>query len=278
LLQEFYLVEQLGATHEAMPHLKAAVFVRPTSANIDLLKRELADPKFKYVVCPFRTKTCLFVLTTHRASSKANSQPCTQTITHAADHSLSREYHLFFSNVLGVDLLRSLADADEHEVVKQVHEFYGDFIAVNEDLFTLNMDRSLHLTVPTALASAPDSTPMVAQSVQGVLAMLLSMKVEPSQIRFQGRSQVAHRVAMDVHKAIQADGIYNFTRQEGPMVLILDRMDDPVTPLLSQWTYQAMVHELLGLNRNRVVLKGAPGVREDLEEVRTSRRFFHAHL
>ena len=52
------------------------------------------------------------------------------------------------------------------------------------------------------------------------------------------------------------------------MVLILDRMDDPVTPLLSQWTYQAMVHELLGLNRNRVVLKGAPGVREDLEEVK----------
>lgn len=30
---------------------------------------------------------------------------------------------------------------------------------------------------------------------------------------------------------------------------------------------QAMVHELLGLNRNRVVLKGAPGVREDLTEV-----------
>lgn len=29
-----------------------------------------------------------------------------------------------------------------------------------------------------------------------------------------------------------------------------------------------MVHELLGLNDNRVVLKGAPGVRKDLEEVR----------
>lgn len=29
-----------------------------------------------------------------------------------------------------------------------------------------------------------------------------------------------------------------------------------------------MVHELLGLNDNRVVLKGAPGVSKDLEEVR----------
>ena len=33
-----------------------------------------------------------------------------------------------------------------------------------------------------------------------------------------------------------------------------------------------MVHELLGLNDNRVVLKGAPGVRKDLEEVRLSLR------
>jgi vacuolar protein sorting-associated protein 45 len=128
------------------------------------------------------------------------------------------------------------------------------------------MEQSLRLSTPSVTA-VPECAHMLTQNVQGVLSMLLSMKVEPSQIRYQGRSEVAHRVAMEVHKAIQADGIYNFTRQEGPMVLILDRIDDPVTPLLSQWTYQAMVHELLGLNRNRVVLKGAPGVREDLEEV-----------
>lgn len=59
-----------------------------------------------------------------------------------------------------------------------------------------------------------------------------------------------------------------FVFTDRPLLLILDRRDDPVTPLLSQWTYQAMVHELLGLNDNRVVLKGAPGVRKDLEEVK----------
>jgi hypothetical protein len=30
--------------------------------------------------------------------------------------------------------------------------------------------------------------------------------------------------------------------------------DDPVTPLLSQWTYRAMVHELIGISNNRVLL------------------------
>ena len=43
-------------------------------------------------------------------------------------------------------------------------------------------------------------------------------------------------------------------------MLILDRKDDPVTPLLLQWTFQAMVHELLGLQDNRVDLQSAPGV------------------
>ena len=52
-----------------------------------------------------------------------------------------------------------------------------------------------------------------------------------------------------------------------PMLLILDRRDDPVTPLLNQWTYQAMVHELLNISNNRVDLRGRPGVPKDLEQV-----------
>ena len=35
----------------------------------------------------------------------------------------------------------------------------------------------------------------------------------------------------------------------------------------SQWTYQAMVHELLGINNNRISLAAVPGVAKDLQEV-----------
>ena len=162
------------------------------------------------------------------------------------------------------------------------------------------MGDSLRLSAPSG---AFDTTAIFDRTAQGLLSVLLSMKVEPSQIRYQGGSQVsgslvprlalsqpsllwlthptpagprpaprlapqmAQRLAVEVDKRIQGDGIFHFTRQEGPMLLILDRKCDPVTPLLSQWTYQAMVHELLGLNNNRVVLKGAPGVSKDMEEV-----------
>src|SRR6267378_2053868 len=52
--------------------------------------------------------------------------------------------------------------------------------------------------------------------------------------------------------------------QVAPLLLILDRRNDPVTPLLSQRTYQAMVHELIGIHNGRVKLSLVPDVRLEL--------------
>ena len=35
-------------------------------------------------------------------------------------------------------------------------------------------------------------------------------------------------------------------------LLIIDRKEDPLSPLLNQWTYQAMIHELIGINLDRI--------------------------
>uniref|UniRef100_A0A3Q1C5N2 Vacuolar protein sorting-associated protein 45 n=1 Tax=Amphiprion ocellaris TaxID=80972 RepID=A0A3Q1C5N2_AMPOC len=62
--------------------------------------------------------------------------------------------------------------------------------------------------------------------------------------------------------------LFDFRKTEvPPLLLILDRSDDAITPLLNQWTYQAMVHELLGLNNNRIDLSRVPGISKDLREV-----------
>lgn len=69
---------------------------------------------------------------------------------------------------------------------------------------------------------------------------------------------MARRIAQDVKRLAyeQEAPLFDFRRAEGPMLLlVLDRADDPVTPLLLQWTYQAMVHELLTITNNRVDLR-----------------------
>jgi hypothetical protein len=52
---------------------------------------------------------------------------------------------------------------------------------------------------------------------------------------------------------IEERTLFDFARRGGvPVLLIIDRRSDPVTPLLMQWTYQAMVHEVLGIRNNRI--------------------------
>jgi vacuolar protein sorting-associated protein 45 len=178
------------------------------------------------------------------------------------------EYHVFFANAVSAGSLSRLAQADEGELIRQVQEYYGDFLAVNDDLFHLGLDHSLSLTSSaSSSARSLEASRVFEQNVKGILAVLLAVKRRPSQIRYQGASELAKRTASSVLDQIENDDIFDFRRQDGPLLLILDRRDDPITPLLTQWTYQAMVHELLGLNNNRVILRGAPGISKDLEEV-----------
>jgi vacuolar protein sorting-associated protein 45 len=179
------------------------------------------------------------------------------------------EYHIFFSGILTSGLLRLIAENDEHEVVKQVQEFFADFLPINEDLISLNCRNTIAMTVSAGTAWARDYAHLYERNRQGLEAMLLALKRQPTMIRYQASSAFAQQMARDVHERIVSDQIFHFrsSGRKGCLLLVLDRVDDPVTPLLSQWTYQAMVHELLGLNNNRVILRGAPNVSKELEEV-----------
>jgi hypothetical protein len=179
-----------------------------------------------------------------------------------------KEYHIFFTNIVTQDILRRLADADHLQVVKQVQEFYADFYAVNSDLFTLNLQGSLSLSRPRSAYSVHE-TAALQRSTQGLLAALLSLKMKPY-VRYQASSEAAHTVARELTGSIAGErDLFTFNRgqQGSPLLLVLDRRDDPVTPLLSQWTYQAMVHELLpgGIKNNTVDMRHAKGVSKDLE-------------
>ena len=83
--------------------------------------------------------------------------------------------------------------------------------------------------------------------------------------RYQRNSECCEKLAQSLHHltTVEERGLFDFGsrgQEASPLVLILDRKDDPVTPLLLQWTYQAMVHELIGLDINRLDLSHVPGV------------------
>lgn len=54
------LVDSIAKSIEPMSHLKAIYFVRPTSRNIQHIKRQLANPRFgEYHLCKFILYSCL---------------------------------------------------------------------------------------------------------------------------------------------------------------------------------------------------------------------------
>ncbi|XP_029282222.1 vacuolar protein sorting-associated protein 45 [Cottoperca gobio] len=169
-------------------------------------------------------------------------------------------YFIYFSNVISKSEIKALAEADEQEVVAEVQEFYGDFIAVNPHLFSLNLQG-----VARGRSWEPS---MLSRCTQGLTSVLLALKKCPM-IRYQLSSDMSKRLGESVKQIITKEyELFDFRKTEvPPLLLILDRSDDAITPLLNQWTYQAMVHELLGLNNNRIDLSRVPGISKDLKEV-----------
>lgn len=95
------------------------------------------------------------------------------------------EYHLFFSGIVPIALLRLIAENDEFELVKQVQEFYGDFLPINEDLLTLNCRNTLAMCTSAGTAWARDHAPLYTRNKEGLCSMLLALKRQPSVIRYQ---------------------------------------------------------------------------------------------
>ncbi|KAH8653646.1 glucose inhibited division protein A-domain-containing protein [Xylariales sp. PMI_506] len=176
------------------------------------------------------------------------------------------EYHLYFSNVVKKSALERLAEADDHEVVKAVQEHFADFLVINPDLFTLN----LSLPQQRIWSGTPDmwNTDSLQRSTEGLMAVLLALKKKPL-IRYEKNSLLAKKLATELRYNItQEEQLFDFRKVDTPpIVLILDRREDPATPLLNQWTYQAMVHHLLGINNGRVDLGNVPEIRPELKEI-----------
>jgi len=170
-----------------------------------------------------------------------------------------KEYHVFFSNTLSPELMRMIAEADaEHELVRQMHEFYADYVAVLPHVFTVE------ITSNTPLYHTRQSWRIIdrqnwARQLDAVYSIIHTHKLLPT-IRYTQASDLTRQFATDLARRIrESEGLCQFPQQrDTALLLILDRRDDPVTPLLLNWTYQAMLHEHLGIWYNTVDVSSIP--------------------
>ncbi|WFD18203.1 vacuolar protein sorting-associated protein 45 [Malassezia caprae] len=177
-------------------------------------------------------------------------------------HPRYRAYWLYFSHSVSKAHIEQLAEADQHQAVQAVQEFFADYVPVTSSHFSLHYAVPPHAlwghTIATWDADALDV------HTRALTSVLLSLKKKPV-VRYERMSELAKTLAHDVvHQMDTALApLFDFRRTDvPPLLLILDRRNDPVTPLLTPWTYQAMVHELLGIDNGRTTMHTEQGAQD----------------
>jgi len=171
-------------------------------------------------------------------------------LTEELKNPMFKTYHVFFTNALPAGALSRIAEADEHEVVKQVKEYFLDYFVLHRDLFSIYQPDIIKLTVSGNELSLDDL--FYKRNLDGLLSLMLSLKKRPT-IRFQANSEFCTKLSKSLVGMIKRESdLFGWSQNTEPVLLVLDRREDPLTPLLSCWNYIGMVHQYLGVENGRI--------------------------
>lgn len=175
-------------------------------------------------------------------------------------------YTLHFSTMVSSNVVQSLAAADVHLLVKEVREVYVDSVPITEWVAISHLVPSENTPIPSqtppfynplSCSHWPDET--LSRFSQSIISFILSNNRRPI-IRYRGGSKMVEALVDDLAVRMKTvHGTFPDLTSADTVLLVLDRLDDPVTPLLMPWTYEAMIHELIGFHRGNEVLLDVDG-------------------
>ena len=227
LKQEIFLFESIDKIQtEQKLNLNGIFFIRPTTENLEYLKKILQSTNFK-------------------------------------------EINLFFTNQLTDDYLQKLAQYDINMQVKNVQEIYLDYYIINSNVFHLNIESCIcNLDMKPIEKWEPYDAQMFDRIYQGLISACLSNRMKPIIKSVKG-SFLCQKIGKKL--ATFFDDTYDFIRKEcgqnfNGILLLYDRKEDPISPLINQWTYQAQLHEILGIKNNVIELKKSNDIKDKPEK------------
>ena len=158
-----------------------------------------------------------------------------------------KEYYIYFSNGVSDNLLKDLSKADKYNVVCTVEELYLDYVVdnVNNNGNSGNLD-SWHLNLRKCTSEFDlKNNNKINRIVEGINAYLISNNITPL-IRYQKSSLTVKDICSKLNKSKSHD--------LKTLLLVIDRNEDYLSPLLTSWTYKAMIHQYFTLKNKTIDL------------------------
>lgn len=218
---------------ESIPDVSAVYFVLPTDDNIEHICRDLAS--------------------------------------HLYD-----AYYLNFISPISRSKLEQIADAallsDSAISVKKVYDQYLNFIALEDDFFILR-EKDRHLVSYHAInrsdATDAEITSVIDHIVEGLFSVLVTLNIVPIIRCPKGgpAEAVAEKLTKKIRETLRDSRNNLFECKDPsagagasslslsihrPLLCLVDRTVDMSTPLHHTWTYQALIHDLLNTELNKV--------------------------
>ncbi|KEG14214.1 putative vacuolar protein sorting-associated protein [Trypanosoma grayi] len=236
------LVDMLSnRDHYPMKHFRCVIFCRPSPASLACVYQELAEGNFA-------------------------------------------SYSLYFSHLLESNLVQSLANADLLNLVNSVNEIYLDSVLLTEYVAITQLKpgtlRSAVSPLVNPITYSQWDSAAFDRMAESIVSMILMTNRRPA-IRYRGQNKVTEKLAKLVSEKMK--GVHQCfpdLRAKESVLLILDRMDDPVTALVTPWTYEAMIHEIIGFQSgNEVTIDDPDAKPEERVHVLTAHNdpFFAQH-
>ncbi|KAM5564242.1 SNARE-interacting protein KEULE-like [Rosa sericea] len=221
------LLERIEKKRQPMPHMDAIYFIRPSKKNVNLFLSDMSG----------------------RAS-------------------LYRKAFIFFSSPISKDLVgRIKEDGSVLSRISALSEMNLEYFAIDSQGFVTNNERALEQLYGDKEDSCKGIVCLneIAARIATVFASLKEFPI----VRYRA-AKLLDATTMttfpDLIPTKLAAGIWdclikykntipNFPVTESCELLILDRSVDQIAPVIHEWTYDAMCHDLLNMEGNKYLLE-----------------------
>jgi len=162
-----------------------------------------------------------------------------------------RVVHLFFTRRVPKDELEKLKHSSVVKFIRTLKELNLEFLAYESQVIHLDMPESFYNVFSPESKVVTETQKEIAEKVVSICATLREYPI----IRFSTSLPVAAAVARNVQSRLD-ELLHNSQEyaenrlQNRATLLVLDRSHDILSPVLHEFTYQAMVYDLLPIKND----------------------------